>query len=121
MNITELDIFHISTAILLFSYYHRSKIYLFIWIALLNIIMVATSKFTNNVLQAKIIISSYVLLVLSVYLYKLRYTLLGGDISQAKEYKLHAYNSGKNTMILPLLIWLAFNIAVRIVYKYMLR
>lgn len=114
MKVTHFDIFHLSTAVLFLIYYYRSKIYIFIWIALLNIIMITAGKITISNFNGQLAITLYVLLVLSVYLYKHKYVLLGKSIIQTKDNKLNA----NDNMVIPFLIWIAFNIVVKIFFKH---
>ncbi len=120
MNITELDIIRFSASLLFCYYYYRSKVYLFLWLAILNLIVLTSNRLVNEMWRLKLIISVYVVLVLFLYLYKNRGLLLR-NIKDENKFKLDMNHIYYKKMVLPFLIWLFFAIAVKLVYKVILQ
>jgi len=80
MNVT-LEIFRDLTFIVLFIYiFFETKIYLTIWVAILYLLITCTTLLSSNIMINKIIIASYVILVVAFYLFVFRNVLLGKEI-----------------------------------------
>lgn len=115
MIINELDLLHISTAMLFLYLFVKCKVYFFLWFSVLNIINLVGNKTIYDKLHLKSIIAVYVIIIITFYIFNNR-GLLFSKIKFEKIQKMNTERFDKKT-ILPFLIWLIFNIATKVIYK----
>jgi hypothetical protein len=113
MNVTYLDTFYLSTIILMMIYYFRSKIYLFIWVALLNFSMLVTNAIICSVFTRKVIVIIYVVSVMLVYI--CQYIHATSSKYSRKTDKINPFLGNKK--MLPFFAWMVFNLVAKLIFK----
>jgi hypothetical protein len=115
MIVTKQILTQLSISILFYHYYLRSKIYIFLWVAILNIILLTSNLLTITERNTKLIVAVYVVVVIFVYILKNNITVIEQEKSNYI-YKLNNIKHHNKKMLLPFMLWLIFYISVNILF-----